>query len=287
MKTILKIVTGVFLGLLLAGGLWLIAHIPQGESVTLYPPPIAEFIQVEVVGAVNHPGIYELEDNSRVADAVEAAGGFVTEADKSDLNLAAFVVNAQKLNIPFKAGFHLDEIQDSVIVTGETHSPLVGNNHVDIRTAAPTEKDHWPEMDTAIIATSTVTNSCSNGATGNGTFVWPTDNHFLSGNDYGAGHPGIDIAAGEGAPVYAADAGVVTAMGNDESGYGNVIQLNHGNGYFTNYAHLSVIGVSMCQSVHAGQWIGAAGNTGNSRGVHLHFEVVQDGQSINPWLVLP
>ena len=61
----------------------------------------------------------------------------------------------------------------------------------------------------------------------------------------------------------------------------------NGNGYITNYAHLSVIGVSMCQSVYAGQWLGTAGNTGNSRGVHLHFEVVQDGQSINPWLVLP
>ncbi len=287
MKTIFKIVTGIFLGLLLAGGVWLVVRVPQGERVALHPPPTAEYIQVNVVGAVKHPGVYELKKNSRVADAVEAAGGFVTEADKSDLKLAAFVVNAQKLNIPFKAGSPLDEVQDSVIVTGETPSPLVGNNHVDSHTAAPIEKDQLPEMDITIIATSTATHSCSNGATGIGAFVWPADNHSLSGNDYGAEHPGIDIAAGEGAPVYAADSGVVTAMGNDETGYGNVIQLNHGNGYVTVYAHLSVIGVSMCQSVYTGQWIGTAGNTGNSRGVHLHFEVVQDGWSINPWLVLP
>ena len=81
--------------------------------------------------------------------------------------------------------------------------------------------------------------------------------------------------------------GIVMAEGNDDSGYGNVIQIDHGNGYYTVYAHLSKIGVRACQAVSAGQWIGAAGNTGNSRGVHLHFEVIQDGLYVNPWLVLP
>ncbi len=120
----------------------------------------------------------------------------------------------------------------------------------------------------------TSSSSCPGGAVGSGAFVWPADNHFLSGNDYWSGHLGIDIAAGEGAPVYAADAGVVTmAQGGDNYGYGNVIQIDHGNGYSTLYAHLSVIGVGVCQSVYAGQWIGSAGSTGNSTGAHLHFEV--------------
>jgi murein DD-endopeptidase MepM/ murein hydrolase activator NlpD len=287
MKTILKIVIGIFLGLPLASGLWLVGCVPQGQSVTLRPPPTAELIQVNVMGAVKHPGVYELEENSRVADAVEAAGGFVTEADKRDLNLAAFVVNAQRLNIPFAAGYAPDEVQDSALVTGEIPSPLVSNDHLDISSATPTEMDNLPDIDPTIVVTSTVTRSCSIGAVGNGHFVWPADNHYLSGNDYGAQHLGIDIAAGEGSPVYAADSGVITAMGNDQSGYGNVIQIKHGNSYFTAYAHLSMIEVSMCQSVYAGQRIGAAGDTGNSRGVHLHFEVIQDGRSINPWLVLP
>ena len=135
---------------------------------------------------------------------------------------------------------------------------------------------------------STSSSSCPGGAVGSGAFVWPADNHFLSGNDYWSGHLGIDIAAGEGAPVYAADAGVVTmAQGGDNYGYGNVIQIDHGNGYSSVYAHLSVIGVSPCQSVYAGQWIGSAGNTGNSQGAHLHFEVRQGGGFINPWFVLP
>ena len=146
-----------------------------------------------------------------------------------------------------------------------------------------------PTVATGSSGTSNVTGSvCSGGAVGSGAFVWPADNHYLSGNDYWSGHLGIDIAAGEGAPVYAADSGVVTmAQGGYNYGYGNVIQIDHGNGYSTLYAHLSTIGVSQCESVYAGQWIGAAGNTGNSQGAHLHFEVRQGGGFINPWFVLP
>jgi len=135
---------------------------------------------------------------------------------------------------------------------------------------------------------STSQNVCPGGAVGSGAFMWPADSHSLSGNDYWSGHLGIDIAAGEGAPVYAADSGVVTmAQGGWNYGYGNVIQVDHGNGYSTVYAHLSVIGVGLCASVGAGQWIGASGNTGNSQGAHLHFEVRQGGGFINPWFVLP
>jgi len=131
-------------------------------------------------------------------------------------------------------------------------------------------------------------NSCPGGAVGGGGFSWPADNHFLSGNDYWSGHLGIDISAGAGAPVYAADSGVVTmAQGGYNYGYGNVIQIDHGNGYSTLYAHLSVIGVGLCDSVGAGQWIGSSGSTGNSQGAHLHFEVRQNGGFINPWFVLP
>ncbi len=146
-----------------------------------------------------------------------------------------------------------------------------------------------PTIATGASGTSSTTqSSCPGGAVGSGGFVWPADNHFLSGNDYWSGHLGIDIAAGEGAPIYAADSGVVTmAQGGYNYGYGNVIQIDHGNGYSTVYAHLSVIGVAQCTSVSAGQWIGSAGNTGNSQGAHLHFEVRQNGGFINPWFVLP
>lgn len=146
-----------------------------------------------------------------------------------------------------------------------------------------------PTIATGASGTSSTSQSaCPGGAVGSGGFVWPADSNSLSGNDYWSGHLGIDIAAGEGAPVYAADSGVVTmAQGGYNYGYGNVIQIDHGNGYSTVYAHLSMIGVGQCASVGAGQWIGSAGNTGNSQGAHLHFEVRQGGGFINPWFVLP
>lgn len=130
--------------------------------------------------------------------------------------------------------------------------------------------------------------SCPAGAVGTGYFTWPADNHYLSGNDFWSGHLGVDIAAGEGAAVYAADSGVVTmAQGGYNYGYGNVVAIDHGNGFASLYAHLSQINVYPCQSVFAGQLIGRSGNTGNSFGAHLHFEIRQGGAFQNPWNWLP
>ncbi|MCL4561451.1 MAG: M23 family metallopeptidase [Chloroflexi bacterium] len=127
----------------------------------------------------------------------------------------------------------------------------------------------------------------SGGAYGSGTFVWPAVNHFLSGNDYWSGHLGIDIAAGLGTAIYASDSGVVVYAGAIGGGYGNMIMIDHGNGYQTLYAHLSQISVRCGNSVSQGMVIGLAGSTGNSTGPHLHFEVRYLGGFINPWNVLP
>jgi murein DD-endopeptidase MepM/ murein hydrolase activator NlpD len=127
----------------------------------------------------------------------------------------------------------------------------------------------------------------SGGAYGTGGFVWPAGNHRLSGNDFGPSHLGIDIAAGMGAAIYAADSGVVVYAGAISGGYGNMVMIDHGNGYQTLYAHLSQINVRCGQSVGQGQLIAYAGSTGNSTGPHLHFEVRYGGGFINPWTVLP
>ncbi len=125
------------------------------------------------------------------------------------------------------------------------------------------------------------------GAYGSGAFIWPAGNHYLSGNDYWSGHLGIDIAAGEGAPIYAADSGVIVFAGWATGGYGNMIMIDHGNGYQTLYAHLSSVGVACGRSISQGTTIGYAGSTGNSTGSHLHFEVRYQGGFVNPWFVLP
>ena len=126
-------------------------------------------------------------------------------------------------------------------------------------------------------------NACGGGPVSSG-FGWPADDHSLSGNPYGPGHLGIDISAPEGSNVYAAGSGVVTmAQGGYNYGYGNVIQIDHGNGYVTVYAHLSQINIGVCTSVGRGTLIGLSGNTGNSFGAHLHFEIRIGGTNVNPY----
>lgn len=127
------------------------------------------------------------------------------------------------------------------------------------------------------------------GAVGFGTFVWPTDHHFLSGYDYtpSANHWGIDIDGDEGQAVYATDAGVIVYAGWNNYGYGNMIMVDHGNDFQSLYAHLSSINVVCGQSVGQGNLIGLVGSTGRSSGPHLHFEIRGSASHVNPWDVLP
>ncbi len=94
-------------------------------------------------------------------------------------------------------------------------------------------------------------------------------------------HSGIDIGIDEGTPVHAADRGTVVSAGWMD-GYGNVVVVDHGNGLSTLYAHNSEITVSEGQVVNKGQTVAISGNTGNSTGAHLHFEVRSGGEPVNP-----
>jgi hypothetical protein len=128
------------------------------------------------------------------------------------------------------------------------------------------------------------------GAMGTGTFIWPANNHWLSGYDYSpsTNHYGIDIAGELGDPIYASDNGVIVYAGWNNWGYGNVIVIDHGGGWQTLYAHLSYVGVGCGQSVYQGGVIGSFGSTGNSSGPHLHFEMLHETYGkVNPWNFLP
>lgn len=144
MKTAVYIVIGILVGLLLAGGIYASTRAPQGERVELRPAPTPEPVRVHVAGAVVRPGVYSLDKDSRVDDAVEAAGGFVAEADKNALNLAARLEDGQRLDIPFVAGFVPDEEQGFVVVSEGTPSPLAGEDLVNINTATLEELDKLP-----------------------------------------------------------------------------------------------------------------------------------------------
>jgi murein DD-endopeptidase MepM/ murein hydrolase activator NlpD len=100
-------------------------------------------------------------------------------------------------------------------------------------------------------------------------------------NGRGAMHAGIDFKGAMGSPIFAAAEGRVTFAGW-KSGYGQAIEITHGNGMLTRYAHLSRVGVTLGQSVAAGETIGGLGSTGRSTGPHLHFEVRINDRAVNP-----
>jgi murein DD-endopeptidase MepM/ murein hydrolase activator NlpD len=125
------------------------------------------------------------------------------------------------------------------------------------------------------------------GGSGSPPGLWPTNGpHTLSGNNYSPSHLGIDITATTSTLVLGSGGGVVVFAGFSQYGYGNVVQIDHMDGFATVYAHLSQINVSHCQVVSAGEVIGMAGTTGNSTGVHLHFEVREGNVNINPWSIV-
>ena len=129
-------------------------------------------------------------------------------------------------------------------------------------------------------------------ATGTGSFGWPVPSctyitskfgpryHPVTGA-YQSTHTGLDIGASHGATIVASDGGTVTTAG-EKGGYGNCVMIDHGNGYYTLYGHMSSIAVSVGQSVSKGDTIGYVGSTGVSTGPHCHFEIRVNGVCTDP-----
>ncbi len=131
----------------------------------------------------------------------------------------------------------------------------------------------------ALYVAQTTPNAGSVSATGQ--FVWPIGGIITQ--RFSWYHGGDDIAAPFGTPVVAADAGrIIVAGWPDNTGYGNRVMIDHGNGYITLYGHLSRISVGTGQTVKRGDQIGLEGSTGRSTGPHLHFEIRKGGKTINP-----
>jgi LysM repeat protein len=120
---------------------------------------------------------------------------------------------------------------------------------------------------------------------GTGTFIWPVAYRRIT-QQFWYGHGAIDIGMPEGNSVSAADTGTVTWAGWNVYGYGNLVVINHGNGYETYYGHMSNIGVFPGQVVNQGQYIGASGNSGRSSGPHLHFEIRYFNSMLGPLSIL-
>jgi murein DD-endopeptidase MepM/ murein hydrolase activator NlpD len=132
---------------------------------------------------------------------------------------------------------------------------------------------------------STALNAPSGSLGGSGSFRWPATGNITQ--EYWGGHRALDIGAWDGAPIYAADSGYVVGAQWDDTGYGRMVVIDHGNGFKTLYAHMSIFFVSAGDEVTKGQQIGEIGSTGNATGPHLHFELMLNDAKRNPWGFLP
>jgi len=126
--------------------------------------------------------------------------------------------------------------------------------------------------------------------TGSVRFRWPLAGHIVL--DYGSlatgeRNDGINIAASPGAEVHAAAAGTVSYCGNELRGYGNLVLIQHDDGYLTAYAHVGSIGVVRGDRVASGQVIATAGASGDVASPQLHFEIRRDKHAIDPKTLLP
>lgn len=117
---------------------------------------------------------------------------------------------------------------------------------------------------------------------------FPTKSHTVSSRygsraSMGDFHSGLDLSGSYGDNIYAYRAGKVIKVQYSNKSYGNMVLIQHENGMQTRYAHMSSIKVSNGEYVKCGQTIGYMGSTGNSTGVHLHFEVILNGKTVNPY----
>jgi murein DD-endopeptidase MepM/ murein hydrolase activator NlpD len=119
---------------------------------------------------------------------------------------------------------------------------------------------------------------------GDGAFAWPTNGGRITsgyGPRWGKMHQGLDIAGVSNRNIKASDNGKVVQAGWNGN-YGKSVVIDHGNGYRTLYGHLSSVDVSVGDVVQKGEKIGVMGSTGESTGVHLHFEIIKNGSNTNP-----
>jgi murein DD-endopeptidase MepM/ murein hydrolase activator NlpD len=123
-----------------------------------------------------------------------------------------------------------------------------------------------------------------------GMFQWPTTRRAISGWTFhdpaNPGHIGLDIAAEMWDPIVAVADGMVI-FAEWGGGYGNLVIVEHGDGWRTYYAHFSEIVVEVGQEVRQGELLGGAGTTGYSTGPHLHFEIRYQGRPVDPHIYLP
>jgi competence protein ComEA len=129
LKKWVNFIIGLALGLLGSAGIWLASSPPRGNPIQLEPAPTAARIQVHITGAVDTPGVYQLPVKSRVHDAVQAAGGFTSQANEQALNLVALLEDGAQIQVPYKENqepFTADSNSQGQVTSGSSTSPSTG-----------------------------------------------------------------------------------------------------------------------------------------------------------------
>ena len=203
------------------------------------------------------------------------------ELDVTPLNSIIHVQTEKEQVDVSSIPYETEYIDDETMLKGQTKVQQAGQNG-QFLTRTKTEYINGEQSNSTIIEETQLSEPVKEvvirgtkvvSGVGTGNWVWPTVSRKINNGYLGyTGHYAIDIAATTGANVYAADNGVVVTA-SYSGAYGNEILINHKNGYYSRYAHLNSINVSVGDIVEAGQMIGGAGNTGNSTGTHLHFEI--------------
>ena len=233
-----------------------------------------------------------------IAERFGLKGTSILWANPALANNPDFLQIGQKLNIlPVDGASHIvtrgETVQsiattykvDPSVITGYPGNNLTESPTLEIGQSLILPGGVKPYVPQRVVATTASVPAPRDAKVGTGRFVWPMSGTISQ--RFWTGHSGIDIAAKSGAPIVAADDGYVAVLQSSRTGYGNMIVLDHGNGYQTRYAHLSAFYVEAGQSISRGETIGACGSTGRSTGPHLHFEVIVNGVRRNPVSYLP
>ena len=153
MKTWWAVIFAVFISLLASGVIYLVSSQPRGKPVELQPPPTQSPIIVHITGAVKNPGVYSLPANSRVEDGINAAGGATTDADLETVNLASFLNDGDKIQIPSH------QENQTIAMQGQSQTQIAtdqanqsSDSKININTASKQELESLPGIGPATAA---------------------------------------------------------------------------------------------------------------------------------------
>ncbi len=278
-------------GVALLAGVWVAPSGPQTlpEAITVTPP--AEKKVVEVPVAAVQPSQQSIRKHTVVpgdtlSDIAQQYGIDLETLMAANPGISDLIHPGDQLAIlPNKGVIHQVSIGDTLWDIARTYGIQVdaiksANSKNDDQVAVGEKLfipgARWARADTAVARASV------------SRFIWPTRGEISSsfGWRWGRLHAGVDLANDIGTYVMAARAGQVIWAGW-RGGYGYTVMLDHGGGYVSLYGHLDDYFVERGQYVRAGQRIASMGNTGNSTGPHLHFEIQKDGQPVDPMGLLP